>query len=150
MVNVASGVAFVCLGAALLAAEVSNLTGTWKLNPDRSSWGKKPKPAGVIVTIKHEEPRLTITGTVAHGSEESGTFHFDGTIGGPAESGAEGTLRVRRIDARTIESDWTSSDGRHSEKGRTTVSRDGRELTRKVEVKRPEGTMTWTELYEKQ
>jgi len=150
MVKLARGAIMVCLAAVVLAAQVPSLTGTWKLNPDKSKWGKKPKPTGVMLTIQHDEPRLTIKGTVADDREESGGFHFDGTIGGPPVSGAEGTLRVRRIDARTIESAWKSNDGRYSETGRTTLSRDGKELTREVDLKRPEGEMKWTEVYDKQ
>ncbi len=134
----------------LAAAQVPNLTGTWKLNVEKSRWGKKPKPAGIELIIKHDEPKLNISGTVADDRERSDTFRFDGTIGGKPQAGPEGTLTVRRIDPYTLESVWKSRDGRYTETGRTNLSKDGKELTRHVDLKRPEGEMKWTEVYDRQ
>jgi hypothetical protein len=46
------------------AGEVVNLSGTWKLNIEKSKWGKVPKPVSIVVTVVHKEPALNYTGKI--------------------------------------------------------------------------------------
>ena len=46
------------------AQEVPNLSGTWHLNVQKSSWGKHAKPTSGIVMIEHHEPALKYSGNV--------------------------------------------------------------------------------------
>src|SRR5438445_4617846 len=64
----------------LWAAAVPNLTGTWKLNVEKSHCGKKEKPVSVIVNIEHNEPKWKYTGTVVQPNSEEKTFSYDGAI----------------------------------------------------------------------
>lgn len=47
--------------AALPALAAPNFSGTWKLNASKSDFGQMPAPDSMVRTIKHEEPKLTVT-----------------------------------------------------------------------------------------
>ena len=46
------------------SAQVTDLSGTWQLNVQKSSWGNHPKPNGGTVVIEHHEPAFKYTCTV--------------------------------------------------------------------------------------
>ncbi|HWR51535.1 MAG TPA: hypothetical protein VN428_10535 [Bryobacteraceae bacterium] len=147
------GIKTVLLFAAAVGLAVAapiNLTGTWKLNVNDSSWGKKERPTSVILTIDHHEPKLRISGTVAEANDSGNHFAFDGAIDGKSYESNAGQTFYKRIDDRTVESSFRSKDGRYTEKATTKISRDGRRLTREIEVTRPDGRLKWTEVYDKQ
>jgi hypothetical protein len=132
----------------LLHAEAANLTGTWDLDIEQSDWGKKDKPVSAQVEIQHNEPALRYEGTIITGTQgESRRFAFDGAIDGKQRALAGGSMVVRRVDDRTITSEYKSADGRTVETTRTTISDDGRRLTRRVHAEGPTGTVAWTEVY---
>lgn len=133
----------------LSAAAVPSLTGTWKLNVGKSHWDDKEKPTSILVHVRHNEPNIEVDGTVVNAKEQSDTFRYSGSIDGQEKTVPGGTLRIRRLDANTVESVWRSGDGRYVETSRTTVSGDGKQLTRRVELKRPDGSTRWTEVYDK-
>ncbi len=143
------GILGIALAATLAAATVPNLSGTWKLNAAKSRWGNKPKPTSILLHIRHNEPEISIDGTVADANEHTDSFQYSGTTDGKERTTPAGTVSIRRIDPYTFESTWHSSDGRYVERSRTTVSKDGRELTREVDLERPEGRLKWTEVYDK-
>jgi hypothetical protein len=134
---------------------VPDLSGRWHLNVGKSSWGKRPTPVSVEVTITHREPVLKYSGTVtldAQGTTRD--FEFEGAIDGkehPVVGGnvGEGKLTIRRLNQYTTASVAKSNDGQTEESATTTVSRDGRTMTRKLRLKRPDGVLTWTEVYER-
>ncbi len=84
---------FLMFWASPLNAKILNLTGTWKLNVEKSS-GKGPPPKGVMVKVVHKEPayKYSVTGTDAEGQTDQ--------------------LRIRWRDRRqALQGDWTSRRG---------------------------------------
>lgn len=145
---------FVCGLLAAGDANVSNLGGAWVLNGDTSKWGKRERPTSIVLNIVHQEPSLKYSGEIIKpGEDASREFSFDGAIDGkayPARGpGSEGTMAFKRVDARTVESLYTSNDKTLVERGRLTVSADGKHLTRQVQVKSPGGEESWTEVYDR-
>lgn len=142
-----------CPGSAAAAAQTGNLTGTWHLNVEKSQWGTVKKPHSVVLIIEHRDPALRYHGSVVYASEESRDFAFDGALDGKeyamTRSYGPGLITLKRLDAFTFESVFTSEDGLYVENTRTTVSMDGRTLTRRYRLRSPEGVKTWTELYER-
>jgi hypothetical protein len=135
-------------------AQVINITGTWRLNVEKSRWGKIQKPVSVVVTIEHNEPALKYSGTMVYSEgEDTRTFSFDGAIDGKWYPGprsyATGKLSMRRIDFRSMESTFRSDDGQWTEHIRTVISRNGKELRRTIRRTGPEGNLNWTEVYDK-
>jgi len=144
---------------AVASAQVADLSGTWQLNVQKSSWGKHTKPTAGTVMIEHHEPALKYSGTVEvqNGTETSpgkSTFSFDGAIDGKEYpvTGITGTgkMTIRRINPRTIESELKSSDGKVLETAKTTISPDGKRLTRELKTTGPAGQVSWTEVYDRQ
>lgn len=144
----------------LVAAEVANMSGTWRLNVAKSKWGNHPKPASIEVTIQHHEPEFQYQGNVVAPNGVSGnagenglTFAFQGAIDGKdypvtGTLGA-GMMNIRRVSPNTVISEYKSSDGRLTETAKTTVSSDGKTLTQDMEEKGPKGTVHWTEVYDR-
>lgn len=133
---------------------VSNLGGSWTLNADASKWGKHERPTSIVLNIVHQEPSLKYSGEIIKpGEDPSRDFSFDGAIDGkgyPARGpGGNGTMSFKRVDARTVESLYTSNDKTLVERGRLTLSADGKHLTRQVQVKSPGGEESWTEVYDR-
>ena len=134
-------------------ADVANLSGTWSLNPDRSRFGSNPHPAGVILTIQHNEPSLKYSGTVNQSSEGHAIdFQFDGAIDGKPytikEDRGDRTTTFRRVSDRVIESVSKWSDGEL--KSTITISGDGKTLERRMNFRDREGKKRdWTEIYER-
>ena len=142
----------------LLAQQAADMSGTWRLNIEKSVWGKHPKPSNGTITIEHREPSFRYSGQVGmgQGSEtaDQRSFQFDGTIDGkdyPVTGSAEKeTSSVRRVNGRTIESQRKGPDGKVIETARTTISADGKQLTRSLKAVGPSGEMSWTEFYDRQ
>ena len=146
---------------AVWAAQVSDLSGTWVLNVQKSHWGKHPKPESATVTIEHHEPALKYSGKVVSAAGQSGEdganvqiFTFEGAVDGkeyPATGAlGPGTLAIRRVSPSTIASDYKSRDGTLTETAKTTISADGKVLVRDLHEKGPAGEMSWTEVYQRQ
>jgi hypothetical protein len=142
----------------LAAAQIVDLSGTWHLNVQKSSWGKHPKPTGGTVTIEHHEPGFKYSGSAEfdNGTETSDgkkTFAFDGAIDGKAYpvTGAAGpeTMTIRRLNPTTTISELKSADGATVETAKMTVSADGKQLTREVKASGPTGVTSWTEVYDR-
>ncbi len=142
------------LWASPLNARILNTSGTWKLNVEKSDYGKNPKPKSVTVKVVHKEPafKYSVTGTDAEGQPIN--VEFDGAIDGKPfkETGAQGgtTVTYKRVDDSNIQGAATSADGSTSETFTLTVSKDGKVVTRKSTVKGPQGEYTQLQIYEKQ
>jgi hypothetical protein len=136
------------------AAEVADMTGVWKLNVERSRWGSRPRLVSSMVTIEHREPFMRYYGTIVDASQELRHFDFSGNIDGkphPVNTAwGEGTGTVTRVNSRTIRAEIRSNDGRSTQVITTTISRDGKVLTRRLRVKEPNGSASWTEVYWKE
>ncbi len=139
---------------AFAADQPANMGGTWKLNVDKSKWGKRDKPTQGDIQIEQHDPSFKYKGSVlnADGSDVR-RFEFDGAIDGKSYpvSGPEGagSITIKRVDANTIQSHYASKDGKVTEDATTSISRDGKELTRRIHRKGPNGDFTWTEVYDK-
>ena len=144
----------VALSLAAWAAPAGNLTGTWHLNVQKSRWGKHRRPVSVVVRIEHNDPVLRYTGTVVDADGDSRTITFDKQIDGKeyaAETGSgPGKITVSRVDESTLLVLIRSDDGRLTQTIRTVLSRDGKVLSRRLQLKAADGEQTWTEIYEKQ
>jgi len=145
----------VCAAIPLLlcAAIVPNLTGDWKLNVDKSHWGKKVRPVSETVHIDHNEPSWKYKGSVTEPNGEPRTFSYDGAIDGKERDASSpygpGKMTFRRVNRFTISSTFKSNDGRFTETA-TSTSTDGRVLTRRMSLNSPDGNLSWTEVFEKQ
>ena len=145
------------LGAAIpllvWAAVVPNLSGTWKLNQQKSHWGKKANPTSVIVEIQHHEPDWKYSGTIIEATNDEKKFAYDGAIDGTEHDATSaygpGKMTMQRVNRFTILSTFHTADGRFVETARTT-STDGSEMTRRMHLKSPEGEISWVEVYDKQ
>ncbi|MCC6591310.1 MAG: hypothetical protein IT168_31785 [Bryobacterales bacterium] len=143
-------VASLLMAALLMAADPASLNGTWVLDVHKSNFGKVRKPASGVITIQHAEPKLRYTGTNTFANEKS-DYGFDGSIDGKAytatHASGPGTMTIKRLDSRTIESYYKADAGGYEESARTSISADGKVLTRKITVKAKDGTYSWTEIY---
>jgi hypothetical protein len=141
------------IGSLAAAADVTNMSGVWKLNVKKSKFEKNAAPLNVELRIQHKEPALKYSGTVQRNQESSpDTFEFDGAIDEKIypvkETNTTGrTIKFKRQSPRSVES-W-SSDSTMEEHAVTTVT--GNTLVRKIHVKQKDGKVRdWTEVYEKQ
>jgi hypothetical protein len=148
----------VTIMAGTALAQVADMSGTWRLNVEKSIWGKHPKPSGATVTIEHREPSFKYSGDIAMqlGSETADrrSFSFQGAIDGReypvGGSAGEGKIVIRRDSDNTITSERKGPDGTVLETARTTITPDGKQLIRKMKAVGPEGDMHWTEFYDRQ
>jgi hypothetical protein len=140
------------------AQQVPDMSGTWRLNVEKSTWGKHPKPSAATVSIEHREPSYKYAGQVIMGlgSEhaDARSFEFAGAIDGQeypvAGSAGSGKLAVKRVNPYTIESEMRGADGKVLETARTVISPDGKRLIRTMKAAGPEGEVHWTEVYDRQ
>jgi hypothetical protein len=142
------------LSPAVCMGEVANLTGTWRLNVEKSRWGSMKKPVSVIVEVRHEEPSLEYRGTVMYANEETRDFVFKGGIDGKrypmTRSYGSGSIALERTSERTFNSVFETADGRYIESATTSLSSDGKVIRRTLRLKTGAVEKRWTELYERQ
>jgi hypothetical protein len=135
------------------AVDTGDMSGKWKLNIEKSKWGEKHRPQSVEIEIQHREPALKYTGIVTDASGVTTKFHFEGAIDNKeyqiVDGGVQRTARVRRISPLTTSTTIKSPDGKITENATTTISQDGKTLTRNIMLKTPEGTTKWTEVYDR-
>lgn len=144
------------LGAAsLLGAGAVNTSGTWKLNVEKSDYGKRPKPKDIMVKVEHKEPSLKYTVTGTDGEGKPLNIQFSGAIDGkdyPITGAPNNVAKTstKRVNDTTTESVGKSADGKILENATVTVSRDGKTLTRVAKIKGPDGEVTIKAVYDKQ
>lgn len=140
----------------ILLADAYNMSGTWALNVKRSTWGQKPAPVRVDLTIQHNEPSLKYSGSVQPAGEQTPSkFSFDGAIDGKEYTVKDDTgsykVRLTRKSDSVVEAVTIGHDGKTHETSTVTMQRDGKTMIRKLKAKLPDGrTSEWTEIYEKQ
>lgn len=143
--------AVLSLSVSTAAGAVASLSGNWRLNLERSSWGTRPKPISVTLSVDHNEPVLTYSGVVVYSGEDARPFTFAGSIDGQTypmdRSFGAGTAVVRRINALTIESVFRTPDGRCRETARTSITADGKVLTRRIRMETDGVVSVSTEVY---
>jgi hypothetical protein len=137
----------------LRSADAGNMSGQWKLNIEKSKWGEKHRPESVEIVIHHSEPALKYAGEVTDASGLVTKFEFDGAIDGKEYKVRDGdavrSTTIKRISPLTTTTTMRSPDGKITENTTTTISQDGKTLTRHIALKTPEGDTKWTEVYDK-
>ena len=142
--------ATLCLGC----APGQDMSGTWKLNAEKSDWRGVRRPLSVVVTVEHREPILKYSGWVTYPDSPPRAFSFDGAIDGkphPAlRSYGPGSSQMRRLGWDVVGSDFRSADGRFREGAETILSADGKQMTRRLHLNGPNAREDWTKVYEKE
>jgi hypothetical protein len=145
--------AVLTVGLGLSLDQPGNLTGTWHLNVEKSRWGEMRKPNSVVLVIDHKEPALHYSGSIMYANEDTREFVFDGAIDGKeypmTRSFGKGKVALHRVGPSRFDSTFRTDDGVAVETAANTLSRDGRTLTRQLRLQTPEGTKSWTEIYER-
>jgi hypothetical protein len=140
-----------CLPLLLMGQQPADMTGAWRLDVASSSWGNAHRPLTVMMDIDHQEPVLRYSGSILYASEDTRQFAFDGRIDGREyfmeRSFGAGRIVLRRLSPNSIRSVFRTNDSQYTETAVTTVSRDGRRLTRRIHVTGPAGDTHWTESY---
>jgi hypothetical protein len=107
----------------------------------------------VEIDIQHNEPALKYSGTVTDSQGGASTFAFDGAVDGKTYQVKEDTglrsIVIKRVNGSTTSSVSKSADGKVTETTTTTMSRDGKTLTRRIVLQTADGTTRWTEVYER-
>lgn len=147
-------IAGLCAQAALAAD--ANFSGHWVLNIKESSWGQKKKPPhNASVDIHHDGSSYKYNGQIQQSLEgEPVRYSFTGSIDGKEyrvkENDIERKVVINRKGSHSLESTTSSLDGTSTETAVTTISHDGKRLTRRMTLKAPEGAVSWVEVYDKQ
>jgi hypothetical protein len=147
-------IVLIILAVSVAAGQSSALSGSWRLNVDKSTWGTRPKPVSVTLLIEHKDPQLSYSGVVIYTGEDARPFAFSGAVDGKAypmdRSFASGTVTMRRIDSLTIESVFRSEDGNFTETTRTSVTANGKTLTRRIKLQSSGAVSSSVEVYDRQ
>ena len=147
-------IVLIIVAVSAAAGQSSLLSGSWRLNIEKSTWGTRPKPASVTLIIEHKDPQLNYSGVVIYTGEDARPFGFSGAIDGKAypmdRSFGSGTVTVRRIDPLTIESVFRTEDGNSIETTRTSLTARGKTLTRRIKLQSSGAVFTSVEVYDRQ
>lgn len=138
----------------LLAAEKPNLTGNWKMNAEKSDWGKLPKPAGLLRKIVHNEPSLTVN-TVFQTDKGELTTEFKYSTDGKESINTVRGVEVRSIakwdgDALVIESHRPAQGGDFTTKEKWVTVDGGKAMVVMSKSTSPQTDFTVTMYLEKQ
>jgi len=141
--------AALAFGAVALVADTKpDLTGTWKLNVDKSDLGGAPI-SELVVTVEHKDPSFKFTAKgVAGGQDFEETESFT-TDGKPNEDSRGGSVKCH-WDGAALVIEGTAPDGSGGDSSRLVLSADGKTLTRDAVQKSDEGEQKRHEIYEKQ
>ena len=139
----------------LVAAQAASVgskpdfSGQWVLNASESDFGLIPPPQCRGLKLSHREPEVIVEET-APGGEPCGQTTRYTTDGTPVTYTANNVRRRARLtwNGNALVIDRTDDDGVKM-RIETTLSTDGRKLTRAFDVESPQGATTWTYIYER-
>jgi hypothetical protein len=122
------------LAASAAMAATPDLSGSWKLNVSKSSFGEFPAPSSMNQKITHAEPKLTVA---VKQSSDMGDFDFTSnytTDGKECTNAGFGGSENKSVvkwegEALNIDTKGTFGDNAYSLKDKWTVSADGKVLT---------------------
>jgi len=139
---------------ALSAPPADPVVVTWKLNLSKSTYEPGPAPKSEIRIYAGNAQTNTVswTGTDAAGKPVSAhmTFKCDGKDYSTAGSTEYDSIKVHRVDARTIET-VLSKAGKPVGTTQRVVSADGKTMTLTSKVTAPAGTVdAMTRVYDRQ
>jgi len=135
MRRVLTAAAFAALALAAPAAgqSVPNLSGTWTLQVDKSSFGMMPGPTSRTDVIDHQEPKLTIKRTVASSAGETTSTLIYAVDGKPYKNmvGTNELTSTLKWEGATLVmvSTVTTPQGEVTITDRYALSTDGKTLT---------------------
>lgn len=143
------------LALVLLAAQVTggaskpDFSGQWVINAAESDFGLIPPPQCRGLKVSHREPELTSEETRPAGEPCGLTLRY-ATDGTPITYTANEAKQTARLtwagNALVIER--SSNDGVMM-RIEATLSADGKKLTREFSVDSPQGSTTWTYVYDR-
>ena len=138
--------AFLLLGAIASAETHPNLTGTWKLNPDKSDTGSTGVTA-ITVNVNHKDPVLSYTVKGAAGGQDFEESESLTTDGKPARDSHGATVKAH-WEGTTLVAEGSGDDGSVEYTARITLADDGKSFTRIF--KQAGDPQPRREIYEKQ
>lgn len=146
-----SGVFFAMGGDAVAAP---NISGEWKLNVAKSSYGKFPAPQSMVRKIALDGVHLAIS-TVQRGAqgEVASEYHYttDGKQATNKVTGGDSVGSAQWIgDKLVVESSREIQGAKLSQKEIWTVSLDGKTLTVDAHVSLPNGEFEVKQVFERQ
>ena len=138
----ATAILVTALTLVVAAAAADQLSGTWKMNAEKSKYSPGPAPKSLTVVVESDENnyKLEATGTDGDGKplHVQYTAKFDGKDH-PATGIADAdSVSVRRIDANTVET-LQKKDGKVVMTITSTMSKDGKTRTSTWRGKNAEG-----------
>ena len=123
-------------------AAADSLSGTWKMNPEKSKYSPGPAPKDLTVVVESEESnyKLEATGTDGDGKPTHVQYSakFDGKDYPATGIPNADTVSLKRIDANTIET-LQKKGGKVVMTVTTKVSKDGKTRTSTWHGKNAEG-----------
>jgi hypothetical protein len=138
----------------LLAADKPNFSGTWKMNAEKTDYGKIPKPQNFERKIEQKDPELNVTATFTgqNGPVTTNFKHY--TDGRESVNNIRGSeIRTKATwDGNTLVLDSVrkvqNADVTTHEKW--SLSEDGKELTISSKTVAPNGDLIITMVMDKQ
>jgi len=122
------------IAASAAFAATPDLSGEWKLNTSKSTFGQFPAPSSMVQKVTHAEPKLTVA---VKQSSDMGDFEFssnyttDGKECTNTGFGGSENKSVLKWDgeALNIDTKGTFGDNSYTMKDKWTLSADGKVLT---------------------
>jgi hypothetical protein len=120
--------------ASVAFAATPDLSGTWKLNTSKSTFGDFPAPSSMEQKITHAEPKLTVAVKQVSDMGEfafSSNYTTDGSeCTNPGFGGAENKSVVKwEGETLNVDTKGTFGDNAYTMKDKWTLSADGKILT---------------------
>src|SRR4029077_5263847 len=123
-------------------AAADQLSGTWKMNPEKSKYRPGPAPKDLTVVVESDENNYKLDATGTDGDGKPIKIQYSAKFDGkdyPATGVANAdTVSVKRIDANTVET-RQKKDGKVVMTITTKVSKDGKMRTSTWRGKNAEG-----------
>jgi hypothetical protein len=148
-------IALLLVWASLLHAQNAkpNWSGTWKLNMEKSDFGKEPKPKEVILKMEDKAPAFKYSATVTDMEGKQFNWEWEGAVDGKPykETGPQvANVTLKKINDSTTQGTRITADGKTTQTYTSTLSKDGKVITEKWTVKGPEGEYKQHIVWEKQ
>jgi hypothetical protein len=150
-----AGLALVSLSTTLaMAADKPDFSGSWKMNASKSDFGPMPAPDKLERTIKHTDPKMSVT-SVSAGPQGEMTTEATYTT-----DGKDSINTVRGMEVKSVAA-WDGSNliikSKREVQGMEislvetwTLSADGKVLTIVNNASTPQGDFTLTTVMDKQ
>ncbi len=140
--------------AGLTWAEKPDFSGDWKMNPEKSDFGRLPKPAGFSRKIEHKDPNIHVVSTFTGPNGDVVTDVKYTTDGKESVNTVRGTEIHGEMkwegDALALTTTRQAQGNALVTKERWTLSAGGKVLTSTSHTALPDGDMTIIMVMDKQ